>query len=179
MVACALGTDAPPVPNPERGCVRAGHRGYGANMSQSLTCVLVHVVFSTKGRRPLLDDSAFRGELHAYIGAVSGRLGCPSLVVGGSDDHIHILARLARTIAVSDWVKEVKRVSSSFAKGRVQGFAWQSGYGAFSVDPGNKDRVAGYIGGQAEHHRKASFQAELRRLLAEHGVEWDERYVWD
>lgn len=117
--------------------------------------------------------------MHAYIGGVSKRLGCPPVVFGGVEDHLHGLVRLSRTISTADWVKEVKRVSSLFAKARVPGFAWQSGYGVFSVDPSSMGRVEAYVRGQEEHHRKVSFQDELRSLLQEHGLELDERYVWD
>lgn len=87
--------------------------------------------------------------------------------------------RLARTIAFADYIKEIKRVSSIFAKAHIQEFAWQGGYGAFSVDQTSIERVTRYIRTQEEHHRKVSFQDELRQLMTEHGLEWDERYMWD
>ncbi len=148
-------------------------------MPQSLSCVLVHAVFSTKNRHAFLADAGIRSEVLAYIGGVSKRLGCPPVAIGGADDHVHALVYLSRTLCLADWIKEVKRVSSAFGKRRAPGFAWQAGYGAFSVDPTSLDRVAAYVRGQAEHHRKVSFQEEFRRLLQEHGMEWDERYVWD
>lgn len=148
-------------------------------MSQSLSCVLIHVVFSTKNRHPFLADPNLRGELHAYVGGISRRLECPPIAIGGAEDHVHALFHLGRTVTTADWVKEVKRVSSMFAKGRARAFAWQRGYAAFSVDPSSMDRVAAYIRSQEEHHRKVSFQDELRQLLREHRLEWDERYLWE
>ena len=148
-------------------------------MPQSLSCVLIHAVFSTKNRQPFLADSAFRQQVHAYIGGVSKRLDCPPIAIGGVEDHVHALVRLTLTMTIADWMKEIKRVSSSFAKARVPEFGWQAGYGVFSVDPSSLVRVSAYVRGQEEHHRKISFQDELRQLMREHGVEWDERYVWD
>lgn len=78
-----------------------------------------------------------------------------------------------------DWIKEVKRVSSVFTKERIPDFSWQGGYAVFSVSPEGIERVTAYIRGQEEHHRKIAFQDELRELLSEHGIDWDERYVWD
>ncbi|MEA2551978.1 MAG: REP-associated tyrosine transposase, partial [Fimbriimonadaceae bacterium] len=130
-------------------------------------------------REPFLGDPGFRKELHAYIAEVSKRIECPALEVGGTEDHVHMLVRFGRTIAVADWMKETKRVSSSFVKQRQLAFAWQAGYGVFSVCATDVDHVRAYIRGQEEHHRKFSFQDEFRKAMAEHGVEWDERYVWD
>ncbi len=120
--------------------------------------------------------------MHAYLGEVSNRLGCPSLIAGGTDDHIHQLIRFGRTITQADWIKEIKRTSSLWIKQcdpRLRNFAWQAGYGFFSVSPSELDAVGQYIATQEEHHRKISFQDEFRALLKKHGLEWDERYVWD
>ena len=151
-------------------------------MPQSISAVNVHLVFSTKHRQPVLRDAAMRTELHAYLGGISKTLDCPPIIVGGVADHIHLLGRLARTISLADWVKELKRVSNLWLKGRGVEFAsfeWQSGYGAFSVSHSNLDVVKRYIATQEEHHRQMSFQDELRTLLRKHEMEWDERYVWD
>jgi len=105
-------------------------------MAQSLSNLLVHIIFSTKERRPFLGDASHRAALHGYLGAISVRLDCPVVRVGGVDDHVHILARQARTISVAEWVKELKRASSQWAKtqgGALRRFQWQAGYGAFSV----------------------------------------------
>lgn len=148
-------------------------------MPKSLANVVVHAVFSTKNRTPFLEDIAIRQEVHAYIGGVSKKLDCPIMAVGGVANHVHVLAQLGRTIAIEDWIKEIKRVSSRFAGDRVEGFAWQAGYGVFSVDRSTLDSVAAYVREQEEHHRQVSFQDEFRRILTEHAIEWDERYVWD
>lgn len=99
--------------------------------------------------------------------------------VGGHEDHVHMLARFGRTISVADWMRETKRVSSVFVRQRLPAFSWQNGYGVFAVDSARLDSVVVYIRDQEEHHQKVSFQDEFRRLLTEHSLEWDERYVWD
>jgi len=151
-------------------------------MPQSLSVVYLHLVFSTKERRPFFRDQALRDSLHAYLGSVSARIDCPVLAVGGVEDHLHILSRFSRTIAQADWVREVKRVSSIWLKGQRRefaGFQWQAGYAAFSVSHSNLERVVAYIATQPEHHRKIGFQDEIRLLLRKHQQVWDERHLWD
>ena len=151
-------------------------------MPQSLAAVYIHIVFSTDDRRPFLKDPTLRAELHSYLGGASNALGCASLVVGGVEDHVHVLARQSRTISLSDWVRKVKTSSSQWLKRQdasLSTFAWQSGYGAFSVGSKGVELVRGYIQNQEEHHRHFSFQDEFLQLLKEHGLEWDERYLWD
>ena len=118
--------------------------------------------------------------MHRYLTGISGRLDCPAVRVGGTEDHVHILARQARTIAMADWVKELKRGSSLWAKNAsLPEFRWQAGYGAFSVSQSQSNEVEQYVARQQEHHKKFDFQEEFRQLLRLHGVDWDERYVWD
>jgi REP element-mobilizing transposase RayT len=120
--------------------------------------------------------------MHRYRGAISVRVDCPVLRVGGVDDHVHILARQGRTITVAEWIKELKRASSQWAKiqgASLRGFQWRAGYGAFSVSQSLSRTVERYIEGQAGHHRRFDFQSEFRKLLTAHGVAYDERYVWD
>lgn len=151
-------------------------------MPQSLSAVYLHVIFSTKNREPWLTDSTLSSETHAYLGGVSKQLDCPPVIVGGVADHVHLLARFGRVITQSDWVKELKRVSSRWIKerdGRMAGFAWQAGYGVFSVSPSASEDVETYIRNQEEHHRKVTFQDEFRKFLQKHRVDWDEQYVWD
>jgi putative transposase len=148
-------------------------------MPQSLSAVYVHAVFSTLGRRPFLADPDFRGRMHGYLVGTSKGLKCPTIQVGGVVDHVHILAILGRETCQAEWVREVKRASSKWAKGAVSDFAWQAGYGMFSVGGREVESVKAYIQNQEEHHRRVSFQEEFRAILAEHGMEWDERYVWD
>jgi REP element-mobilizing transposase RayT len=151
-------------------------------MPQSLSAVYIHLVFSTKDRRPWLRDRSLRQSLHAYVGSVSKQLDCPALIAGGIEDHVHLLARFARTITQADWVKEPKRVSSAWLKGQTRDwvdFQWQGGYADFGVSQSNLEQVTHYIGNQENHHTKMSFQEELRALLRKHHLEWDERYLWD
>jgi len=151
-------------------------------MPQSLSAVYIHLVFSTKDRRPWLRDRSLRQALHAYVGSVSRQLDCPALIVGGVEDHVHLLARFARTITQADWVKELKRVSSAWLKGQTRDcrdFQWQGGYADFSVSQSKLEQVTPYIGNQENHHKKINFQDELRALLRKHNLEWNERYIWD
>ena len=149
-------------------------------MPQSLANLLVHLVFSTKDRRPFLHDAAKRAVVHRYLAGVSARLHCPLIGVGGTDDHVHLLGRQGRTITLADWVKELKRASSLWAKNeQITHFEWQAGYGAFSVSQSQSHEVERYIARQLEHHRKFDFQTEFRHLLQLHALECDERYVCD
>ena len=151
-------------------------------MPQSLSAVYVHLVFSTKDRRPFLRDKSARTALHAYLGGVSKSLECPPLLVGGVEDHVHLLCRFGRTITQAEWVKELKRVSNVWLKDQGPDYAefeWQGGYADFSVSHSNLEQVNQYIAGQDEHHRKITFQDELRARLRRHEMEFDERYVWD
>ena len=151
-------------------------------MPQSLSNVLVHLVFSTKHRRPFLIDKEVRNEMHAYLGGTCNNLDCPVLIVGGVADHVHILCALSRNLSIAKIVGEIKRSSSKWVKtkgGMLMGFAWQNGYGAFSVGKSEVEHVRAYIGDQENHHSKKTFQDEYRLFLLEYGVEHDERYVWD
>ena len=151
-------------------------------MPQSLSCVHIHLVFSTKNREPFLRNAEIRDEMHAYLGGVSRKLDCLPIIVGGTEDHVHLLCRLARTITQADWVKELKRVSSIWIKKRepaLGAFAWQGGYGAFSVSASAIDGTRLYIESQHEHHKKQTFQDEYRAFLRKHGLEWDEGFVWE
>jgi len=164
------------------GLCQARHSYNIIAMPQSLSAVYIHLVFSTTDRRPWLRDSSIRKSLHGYLGEVSKQLDCPPILVGGVEDHVHLLARFSRTINQADWVKELKRVSSTWLKEQSQDFRdfyWQGGYADFSVSQSNLDQVREYIFHQEEHHRKVGFQDELRALLRKHEMEWDERYVWD
>ena len=120
-------------------------------MAQSLSNLLVHLIFSTKERRPFLGDVNHRAAMHRYLGAVAARRDCPVIRVGGSADHGHCLARPARTITVAEWVKELKRASSQWAKTQsptLRPFQWPAGYGAFSVSHSLSQKVEQYIEGQ-------------------------------
>jgi REP element-mobilizing transposase RayT len=150
-------------------------------MPQSLSAVYIHLVFSTKGRRPFLRDETIRSSLHPYLGKISKQLRCAPIITGGVEDHVHLLARMGRTITQAEWVKELKRVSNLWLKEKysIRDFEWQGGYADFSVSTSNLETVKRYIANQQHHHRKMSFQEELRILLRRHEVDWDERYIWD
>lgn len=146
-------------------------------MPQSLAFILVHLIFSTKERTPFINDDV-RPALHAYLATVARDVGCECFRVGGVADHVHLAVRLSRTTNVADLVKHLKTVSSQWIKTQgVKGFSWQRGYAAFSVGPTDTGALVEYIAGQEDHHRKRSFQDELRAFLKRYGVEFDERYV--
>lgn len=150
-------------------------------MPQSLANLHVHLIFSTKGRTPVLSNS-IRASLHAYMATVLQNLNCVVVIINSVEDHVHLLFDLARTVSVSDAVKDVKSVSSKWLK--TQGpsfatFAWQAGFSIFAVSESNVEAVRRYIANQREHHQKKSFQDEYRDMLRAHGVEFDERFVWD
>jgi REP element-mobilizing transposase RayT len=150
-------------------------------MPQSLSFLLVHVVFSTKDRAPVLGDS-IRPALHAYLATVSRNADCECYRVGGVADHVHLAMRQSRTITMAKLIEELKTSSSKWLKTQspeLASFAWQHGYGAFSVRPTDLEALRHYIDSQKEHHRKRTFQEEYRAFLAKYGIEYDERYVWD
>jgi putative transposase len=151
-------------------------------MPQSLAQIYLHIVFSTKDRLPYLQDASLRDEMHNYLGGVCNNIDCPTLCVGGIADHVHILCRFGRTIALADLIQALKRDSSKWVKTKapsLQDFHWQNGYGAFSISPSHVEPVREYIANQEEHHRATTFQDEFRHLLTKFGLKWDERYVWD
>jgi putative transposase len=150
-------------------------------MPQSLAHVVLHVIFSTKDREPFFPP-ALRPELHAYLAVVARNNESECYRVGGVTDHVHLALSLPRTLTVADLVEELKTSSSKWIKTkspRLASFAWQRGYGAFSVGPGDRGVLCAYIDNQEEHHRTWTFQDEYRTFLARHGVAFDERYVWD
>ena len=151
-------------------------------MPQSLANVLLHVVFSTKNRTPFLKSSDLREQVQGYMVGTLESINCPSLIVRAVDDHLHCLLQLSRTITIAKLIESMKVESSSWLKQQAPSlydFHWQAGYGAFSVSPSNCERVKTYIANQEEHHRRITFQDELRALLKRHRLEYDERYVWD
>jgi REP element-mobilizing transposase RayT len=150
-------------------------------MRQSLARVYIHAVFSTRDREPLL-AAPWRDEMFSVLGGIANNVGCPSLIVGGMADHVHLLFELGRPIALSDALRAIKTNSSGWAnqhQGLAGTFHWQAGYAAFSVSQSNVEAVREYIRRQDEHHARQSFQDELRAWLKKYGITWDERYVWD
>jgi putative transposase len=150
-------------------------------IAQSLSSILIHLVFSTKHREPLITH-AIEFELYAYLSGIFNNCKSPSLLINGMPDHVHALFKLHRTYTLSDVVEEVKRSSSKWikSKGReLNSFQWQAGYGAFSIGQSNLASVKRYIAEQKEHHKERNFKDEFRALLKKYEVEYDERYTWD
>ncbi|HUA65945.1 MAG TPA: IS200/IS605 family transposase [Alphaproteobacteria bacterium] len=150
-------------------------------MPESLSLVLLHVIFSTKDRHPFLNPE-FRPKLHAYLATVARNAGCECYRVGGVGDHVHLAIRLSRTLTIARLVENLKTSSSKWLKTEspdLAGFSWQRGYGCFSVGPTDLDSLCAYIDKQPEHHRERTFQDELRMFLKKYGLEYQEAYVWD
>ena len=150
-------------------------------MAQSLANIIVHLVFSTKYRRQLLRDEE-RGQLHAYITGILKNQDSPLLEINSVHDHIHILFVQSKNHAPAKIVEQVKSSSSRWIKEQhtsYSDFAWQAGYGAFSVSPIHAEIVRRYIRKQAEHHKREDFQTEYRRFCEKSGKPLDERYAWD
>ena len=150
-------------------------------MPQSLSKVIVHVIFSTKNREAWL-DLGVRPRMHAYLATICRDLGAELVRVGGVADHVHIIMTLPRTVSQASMIEQIKKTSSKWIKARdarYRGFFWQRGYGAFSVSPSQLAAVLKYVDAQKQHHRTRTFQEEYRDLLRRHGGDFDERYVWD
>jgi len=151
-------------------------------MPQSLTNLLVHVVFSTLERQPFLSNPTLLEEMHRYLGGIVKENGGHSLGVGGVADHVHLFMAVPQTVAVADLVRDLKRSSSVWIKrrdGSLKDFAWQGGYGAFSVGQTEFEVVRAYIQNQEEHHKRRTFQEEYRAFLNKYRIAYDERYVWE
>ena len=150
-------------------------------MGQSLVKNYLHITFSTKGRVPLIIPPV-ESELHSYLGGICKNLECQPIEVGGWVDHVHILCQLSRKLALMKLLEVLKSHSSKWIKTkgeRYRKFFWQDGYATFSVSPAEVDAVRLYIANQKEHHARTTFQDELRRLLREQQVVYDERFLWD
>jgi REP element-mobilizing transposase RayT len=150
-------------------------------MPQSLSLVVIHVIFSTKDRHAFLDPDT-RTKLHAYLATVARNADCECYRAGGMTDHVHLGIRLSRTVTIAELVENLKTSSSKWLKTQspaLKSFSWQLGYGCFSVGPTDMDALCAYIDQQEEHHRKRTFQEEFRMFLKKYGVEYNEAYVWD
>ena len=151
-------------------------------MPHSLAKILVHIVFSTKYRYPFLSDKEIRNQMHAYLGGTINNLGCNVIIIGGPADHVHIFCRLSRNYSIAKIVQEIKRESSKWIKTKsfaLTKFAWQNGYGVFSVGKSETERLKTYISNQEEHHQKKDFKYEYRVFLKSYEIDYDEKYVWD
>ena len=149
-------------------------------MAPTFTNLLTHVVFSTKDWVASIQP-ALKFDLHAYLGGIVRNLEGQALIVNGVTDHVHLLVWLPRTVAVAEALKVLKTNSSRWVhESRGDGtFAWQAGYGAFSVSQSNVSQVTEYIRNQEKHHRKMSFKEELLAFLKKNRIAYDERYIWE
>jgi len=150
-------------------------------MPQSFSNNYVHIVFSTKYRERFLHEG-IRDRMFAYMGGICNEFECCPIIIGGYFDHVHILCNLSRKIALMKLVEEVKSHSSRWIKLNDENcvnFYWQHGYAGFSVDKSRIEQLKRYIGTQKQHHQQKDFQREYLKLLVEHNIEYDERYMWD
>lgn len=150
-------------------------------MATSLSSILIPLVFSTKHRERLITPKV-EPELYRYLAKVFREYKSPTIKIGGTENHLHILFNLGRTMAIADLVEEIKSSSSKWIKTKGSEFAkfhWQTGYGAFSIGQSNVRKLKEYIVNQKTHHRRRTFEAEYRGLLRKYEVEVEEKYLWD
>ncbi|MDL2309287.1 IS200/IS605 family transposase [Bacteroidales bacterium OttesenSCG-928-B11] len=150
-------------------------------MGQSLAQVYLHLIFGTKKRQPFIDEN-IENDLFSYIGGIIKEQNGIPICINGISDHIHILCSFPRTIALSNFMKEIKGGSSRWIKTKgtqYRYFEWQNGYGAFSVSSSQKYKVEKYIMNQKKHHKKISFRSELIGFLIKYDIEYNETYLWD
>ncbi|MBX3423675.1 MAG: IS200/IS605 family transposase [Pirellulaceae bacterium] len=150
-------------------------------MPSSYTCLRFHLIWSTKHRQPILGDEVCQ-RMFQYIGGILRNDGGKLLVAGGMPNHVHLLADIGKTQSVADSVRDIKSNSSGWIHQtfpELKSFAWQAGYAAFTVSYSSTDSVKSYIAHQAEHHRQRTFQEEFVEFLRRHGIDYDERYLWE
>lgn len=144
--------------------------------------LLYHLVFSTKERRPLLQEDEFRTATWAYMAGICSNLEGHALRIGGYFDHAHLLVRIPAKVAVADFVGKLKANTSKHineSRDAILKFHWQDGYGAFTVSRSKADDVIRYIENQLEHHRKRTYKEEFLKMLEDHDVEYDPKYLWE
>jgi REP element-mobilizing transposase RayT len=149
-------------------------------MAQTLVCLRVHVVFSTKDRLPMITPEV-EPELYAYLGGTMRNLDSHCLAAGGTSNHVHLLISLSKNMALSRLMEEIKKSSSKWIKTKgtaLQTFGWQDGYGAFTIGESQVEAVQHYIAGQKGRHKKQTFEQELVALLTRYRVPYDDRYLW-
>ena len=147
----------------------------------TFTNLLFHIVYSTRYRRPTI-EKRWQDELYGYVGGIIREHKGTLLCMGGVQDHVHLLAKLSPTIAISDMLRLIKANSSKMINETLRPripFVWQSGYAAFSVSGSQFSTVKQYILNQESHHRRKSFQDEFIQLLERHNISYDLRYVFD
>lgn len=150
-------------------------------MAQSLASILIHIIFSTKNRQRLIHPEIAQ-ELHSYMAGISRAHESQIHEIGGIEDHVHLLVSLPRTLTLSKLIENIKKGSSKWikTKGNVYSdFAWQNGYGAFSIGRSAYENLRKYIQNQRDHHKKVSFEDEFRGFLKKYHIDYDEKYIWD
>lgn len=150
-------------------------------MAHTFTNLLTHIIFSTKDRLPHI-DADLKAQLYPYMVGILRELDGKTSIINGTSDHVHLLVQLPPVLSLSDAMRILKTNSSKWVHDRWPArskFAWQTGYGAFSVSKSNADAVARYIADQEEHHQKKTFQEEFVEYLKRHEIEYDERYIWE
>ena len=149
-------------------------------MATTFTKILIHFIFSTKNREPLIIP-AFESALHGYMIGIANNLGCYTVALNGASDHVHMLISLGKMVTVAKLMEEVKGESSRWVNKehrQSRPFRWQEGYAGFSIGESGLAAAKRYIARQKEHHRRVSFEEELILFLEKYGVEYDERYIW-
>ncbi len=147
-------------------------------MPSTHTSLYFHLVFSTKNRAKLITEH-LRNDLYGYLGGIVKNLGGVAFVIGGIEDHVHILVGLNATHRLDHFMRELKASSSGWVRRELDPtFSWQNGYGAFTVSAGNLERVKNYIRNQEAHHQGKDFQTEYVELLELGNVDYDEKYLW-
>ncbi len=150
-------------------------------MPQSLSNILVHIVFSTKLSKPFIAQ-AIKKELYSYMASILKDCYCSPIIIGGVEDHVHVLCKLSKTRSISSVIEDVKKKSSKWIKNKgieYKDFYWQNGYGAFSIGKSQVNTLKEYIQKQEDHHRNKSFKEEFLEILNRYGIEYDEHYLWD
>jgi len=150
-------------------------------MSHAFTHCTIHCIWATKFRQPWLDP-ILQARLWPYLGGIARKSNVSALAVGGAEDHVHVLARIPPALPVSRLVMEFKGLSSKWIHDyfpRLRDFAWQQGYGAFSVSRSQEERIIAYIQGQKEHHQKKSLEKEMGAFLERHGIPFDPKKLWE
>jgi len=150
-------------------------------MPQSLVVNYLHITFSTKNRQPVLNET-IQNELFRYLGGVCNEYESNPVIVGGTNNHVHLLINLSRKVALMILIEKLKSHSSKWIKTKgdeFKNFYWQRGYGCFSVNPKQLEVVKEYIQNQEQHHLKLTFEEEYRRFLKEYDLDYDERFVFD
>lgn len=149
-------------------------------MAHTYSKLMVHVVFSTKGRQSWITDRIM-DDLHAYLGGIVRKVNGTALAIGGIADNVHLLISYPPRLAIADLVRTIKANSSGWVheKWPDRSFQWQAGYAAFSVSESNREQVIHYIRHQKEQHEKVTFQDELLSLLKRHNIDFDDAYLWE